>query len=165
MMPMAPIYTGGATTEVYSSVIRAAEIEGTSRLVRLSEAPGWLLTSGPCALEYAMKQIADDIESEPEEDRPTPFALESATRLLREAQSLSFNAIAPSSVEGFEGDLILHWELEDRGAALVFPAWANKPVRLYREELAQGIPVQTELQDDPTGSDIVNLMTWLQNLD
>lgn len=151
--------------EGIEGIIRMADSESTAEMLHIVGSLGWSLTAGPSALEYALKQVSEEIQAEPNEDKPTPFALETATKLLRSAQQLNPNSVAPGSIEGFEGDLILHWELGDRGAALVFPAWANKPVRLYREVLADGIPVRTELQDDPTGADVAGLMAWLQNLD
>ncbi len=173
MTPLAPLpttsvpmlYLGGSTIDdVYSSIIHTAEIEGTPRLLTQVEAFGWSLTAGPCALKYALKQIETSIESEPAEDRPTHFALEAARQLLEDAQRFTANAVAPSSIEGFEGDLILHWEVGDRGFALVFPAWADKPVRLYREVLADGVPVETSLRDDPSDMDVAEMMAWLQDL-
>lgn len=170
LIPLPPTSAGivmqglGSADEGVEGIIRMADSESTADMLHVVGSMGWSLTTGPCALDYALKQISEEMASEPEEDKPTPFALETASRLLKSAQQLSCNAVAPNSIEGFEGDLILHWELGDRGAALVFPAWANKPVRLYREVLAEGIPVNTALQDDPTGMDVASLMAWLQNL-
>ena len=173
MMPLVPLpttsgpilYRGGvAIDDVYSSVIHAAALEGTPTMLRQAETVGWSLTAGPNALAYALTQVETGVESEPAEDRPTPFALEAARQLLEDAQRFTANAVAPTSIEGFEGDLILHWEVGARGAALVFPAWADRPVRLYREVLDDGVPVETALQNDPSDMDIAVMMAWLLHL-
>jgi hypothetical protein len=117
--------------------------------IQAVERLGWSLTSGPYALSWTIKQLAAAAEGESAEDRPTSYALQRAEELLTRLQPKLANSVAPTLIEGFEGDLLLHWEFSGRGVVLTFPAWADRPIRLYVEQLNGGVPVGTSLKIDP----------------
>lgn len=144
------IATVDASAHRFSIVLAAAQCPATPPVpIEAVEKLGWSLTSGPYALDWTVEQIAIAVEGEPTEDRPTPYALQRAEELLRKLQPKLSSSVAPTVIEGFEHDLLLHWEFSGRGVVLTFPAWADKPIRLYVEQLVDGVPVETRLLHDP----------------
>lgn len=135
----------------------------TSRnLVSFVQRAGWSITHGPCAIDHTLERIYEESIAEPDEDKPTHFAMDTARELLQNAKRYLLNAISPNVIEGSEGDLILHWEIGGKGAALVFPAWADRPVRLYTEELEHGVPKRRSMVDSPETPHIVAMFRWLE---
>ncbi len=98
------IATVDASVHRFSDVLTAAQCPATPPVpLEAVEKPGWSLTSGPCALDWTVEQIAIAAEGEPAEDRPTPYALQRAEELLRKLQPKLANSVAPTKPAGAGG--------------------------------------------------------------
>ncbi len=121
---------------------------------------------GSTALERTRTEIerisADPVE--PEEDRPTRFACDTARRLLAEVQKIAPISIAASAVESFEGRLAIHWDTTTGGVVLLCPADPSRPTILYRETLGGKRPAHSAAVSGPSPADIAASLKWLLRL-
>src|SRR5271169_1015636 len=72
---------------------------------------------------------------QPEEDIPTTLATDTAKRLLSEAQTIASIYLMPTTIEGSDGDLLLHWDTASKGIVLVCPGIEGRAPQIYKETL------------------------------
>ena len=94
------------------------------------------------------------------DDFPTEHALRAVRRLLGEAAGISRINVLPSSIECFEGDVLMHWRFGGRGVSLIGPADAGKKPKLYRETVKGDLAATTSLKDAAAASDLVEWLQW-----
>jgi hypothetical protein len=83
----------------------------------------------------------------PREDTPSRIAHETAKRLLCEAQTIDLICAMPSTIEGSEGDLLIHWDIGSKSIVLVCPGTPGKAPQVYREVLSGNKATHSEMGD------------------
>ena len=109
------------------------------------------------AVEDTVTTILSVVAAESEEDRPTSAVVERAVALLRAAQIVEPIYLRASEVEGFEGDLLIHWRTPQKRVTLVAPKQSDQSVRLHKRR-ASG---WSEFANAPSPADMVSALKWL----
>jgi hypothetical protein len=104
-------------------------------LFAISETENGAITS-LAAVSRTIQDI-DDIGTtvQPSEDVPTVLARDVAKRLLSEAQTIAPIYLMPSTIEGSDRDLLIHWETVSKGVVLICPGGENREPQIYKETL------------------------------
>jgi hypothetical protein len=112
-------------------------------------------------LDRLENAFAPEYQTQFGDDFPTEHALRSVKRLLGEAAGISRTNAPPSSIECFEGDVLMHWRFADRGISLISPADPAKRPKLYRETVKGDLAAITELKEGASSSDLVEWLQWV----
>jgi hypothetical protein len=73
--------------------------------------------------------------TQPNEDIPTPFAMDTAKQLLQDAQAIAPIYLVPTTIEGSDGDLLIHWDTISKGVVLICPRDGGREPQVYKETL------------------------------
>jgi hypothetical protein len=112
------------------------------------------------AKENTIRAIEELLHSDPAEDLPTPQARTQSEAFLDSLFDNSTGLSAPTTIESFEGSLILHWDTENKGVVLTFRA-VDGQVGLYWEEIAQKKSFNSQLVRNPTPEEAAVKIEWL----
>jgi hypothetical protein len=94
------------------------------------------------------------------QDYPSETALAAARRFIEDADKHRAFVLEPSSIESFEGDILIYWNTLNRGICLVCPANGTPP-KLYREVVENRRAKETELIENVTPRDLTRLIRWI----
>jgi hypothetical protein len=114
------------------------------------------LCFGVSALNGAIVEISELPDSVDQEDRATDYAKHSAKEFLKQSIVIQPIAFGPS-IEQFEGDLLIKWQLKQKITIAIFPASPQSTVRLYRK----GSDGRSIYQNQATALDLVNSINWM----
>jgi hypothetical protein len=119
---------------------------------------------GPEALARTLAQV-DELSNVllRTEDTPTAHARDSVKRMLSAAQTYGPIYLGANTVEGFEGDLLIHWDTLTRSVVLISPAIATKASQVYTETLSGNHPVRSALLKNASPFDLWKSLKWLLN--
>lgn len=95
-------------------------------------------------------------------DKPSEHAVMQALLLVREVEEISPSAPAATDIEGFEGDVLLHWNFGPRSISLVCPADRNRSIKLYKETVVDGRAATTGLINSPSASIVTANLRWIR---
>jgi hypothetical protein len=109
------------------------------------------------AVEDTIRDIRSVALAETDEDRPDEAVIARAEAILRKANQHDPIYLEASEIEGFEGDLLIHWATEQKRLTLVSPKQPDQNLRLYRR-MANG---WTEHVPNPSPADIVTAIKWV----
>jgi hypothetical protein len=105
-----------------------------------------------------------DLSGEPFgcEDAATIYAKQTADSIISEFAKRQIISIHPSSIEQFEGDILIRWHLADKTMMLVCPAEEGQQAILYREISAStNEGARTLLKKSATADDLAYGMSWM----
>ena len=94
-------------------------------------------------------------------DAATNNAIDAAQKIVNDASRANILSIAPTSIDQFEGDLLIRWQYSPKTMMLICPAGPGSLPQLYREVADTGNSAKTHLLSGATDSDLVNGMVWL----
>ena len=94
------------------------------------------------------------------EDTPNRLANQRAKELLSEAQTLAPIAMMPSTIEGSDGDLLIHWDTNSKGIVLICPGQVAKGAQIYREVLNGNRAASSEI-GDATPQTLSAALAWV----
>lgn len=110
------------------------------------------------------------LDVEADVDDPSPYALETAKQLLRDASWCGKVDLKVSFIEGFEGYLDIHWDsaqwgtpesrMNNRGVILVVPPSNARQVKLLRESIEAGKIFQPPTIVSPSGRQLFDALHW-----
>jgi len=95
------------------------------------------------------------------EDTPSAHARDMAKRMLSEAQTYGPVYLGATTVEGFEGDLLLHWDTPTRSIVLICPSSSAKPPQIYSETLSGKHSADSNLLKDASPFDLWKSLEWI----
>ncbi len=102
----------------------------------------------------------ENMEGCPDEDRPSESALQSAKKLLCEADFLHPIFFMPSVIEATEHDILLHWDGASKSVVLICPADDDKPAQVYREVL-EGVKAKHSEMSPATPRSLTDALAWM----
>lgn len=109
------------------------------------------------AIPITIAEITRTVEAEAPEDRPSDPVVQRAIQLLEEAHAQTSVYLAASEVEGFEGDLFIHWKTPKKRMTIISPRQPESALRLYKK-LSTG---WSQLIQNPSPADVTAGLAWV----
>jgi hypothetical protein len=122
---------------------------------------GLTMTIGPGALfctAETIRQMPPDLEVD---DATTEHARETATRLLERCAVATPCSISAVSIDQFEHDILIRWQLNGKGLILTCPGEPQAAPSLYREQIENDRAVNPEMLSNPSPEDLAKCMKWM----
>jgi len=122
---------------------------------------GLSMTIGPGALFCTAAMIREMAPDQNADDAATDHAREVATRLLEGCAIATPCSISAISIDQFEHDILIRWQLNGKGLILTCPGEPQVEPSLYRERVENNRAVNPEMLRNPTSQDMARSMTWM----
>lgn len=122
---------------------------------------GLTMTIGPSALLWTADAIRNMPPDPDDDDAATDHARNAAANVLEKCTVLAPCSICPVSIDQFEHDILLRWQLNDKGLVLTCPGEPSRKPSLYRERIRNDRAVNPEVLADASGKDLAQCMAWM----
>ena len=96
-----------------------------------------------------------------EDDAATDHARDTATRLLEGCAVDIPCSVSAISIDQFEHDILVRWQLNGKGLILTCPGEPRAVPSLYRERIENDRAVNPEMLQNPSAEDLAKCMKWM----
>jgi hypothetical protein len=122
---------------------------------------GLTMTIGPSALFYTAATIRVLPPDPDPDDAATDYARDTAARILEECAIVAPCSISPVSIDQFEHDIFLRWQLNRKGLVLTCPGRPDAAPSLYRERIENERAFSPEVLTHAAARDLALSMNWM----
>ena len=151
----------GTQTPFEVNEVNTCQYVEKSTICAAVQQKGLTMTVGPSALFFTAAEIRAMPPDEDEDDATTVYARQLASELLEACAIAAPCSITPVSIDQFEHDILLRWQLDDKGIILSCPGNPQTAPSLYRERIHNGRAVNPEILADASATDLANCMKWM----
>jgi hypothetical protein len=151
----------GSQTPFEVNEVNTCQYVEKSNICAAMQPRGLTMTIGPSALFFTAAVIRSMAPDADEDDAITDYARQRASQLLEECAISAPCSVSPVSIDQFEHDLLLRWQLNGKGMVLTCPGAPQIAPSLYRERIENGRAVNPEILGNASAVDLARCMRWM----